>query len=129
MAVHMGLDMAPGLQFGRHGADDGAARRVASADEVMHDRQGCVRQPPPTGLLLDHQFRPGLIVGEHQNQGLGGLVNLIGFLPMFLLPPRGFLLGQNGARQRSAIDRAKLPNAGVDVHAQKPSSRRTDTGT
>ena len=85
--------------------------RIVPADDVVHGGHGHLGEPFPGRFLLDHQFRPGRFLGEHQHHALGIPVHLVGALPVLLLVPGGFFLGEDGGSERPGIYRPEFSNA------------------
>ncbi len=85
-------------------------------DDLLHERDSLLSQPVPARLLGHRQLRPAAAVGEHQHDGLGLAVHVVLLLPVGLLQPRCFILGQNDVSQRRCVDGTELANWNVDIH-------------
>ena len=119
MGILMRLDLCARQEFRGHGADNRPARRVKTADDVVHYWHGNVGEPVPTGFFFDRYARPIGKVSENQYDRLGFPVHVVGLLTVLLLSPGVVILSEDGLTQGIAVDRPEFPDRYINIHMSR----------
>ena len=73
-------------------------------NNVVHDGNRNAGQPVPAGFLDNGDLGPVFHVRKDQYNGLGLLMNIVGFLAIVVFVPGGLFLGKDGVRQCRSIE-------------------------